>query len=81
MVGFLLNFTVTSSVDAVQGLLLTVHLKVYVDPAVPLNVEDGLEAFPKEPPDPLTTLHKPLPTVGAFAANVTVVRPQVEEVV
>ncbi|MBI3365435.1 MAG: hypothetical protein HY033_11050 [Ignavibacteriae bacterium] len=30
-----------------------------------------------DPPDPLTTLHPPVPTDGVFPARVTVVNPQV----
>ena len=79
MVGFLLNFTAISTVEAVQGLLLMVHLNVYVEPAVPLNVEVGLDALPKEPPVPLMMLQDPVPTEGVFAASVTDVNPQVDE--
>ena len=79
VVGLLLNLTVTSSVDEEQGLLLMVHRRTYVAPADPLNVEDGLETLPKEPPVPLMTLQEPVPIEGALAARVTVVAPQVED--
>ena len=46
-------------------------------PAVPLKVEVGLAVLAKLPPVPLTMLHWPVPTVGALAARVTWVRPQV----
>ena len=45
---------------------------------MPLNVEDGFEASPKEPPDPLMTLQAPVPTEGVFAESVTVVNPHVK---
>ena len=60
----------TSSVEAAQGALLIVQRKVYVVPAVPLNVVVGLAAFTKEPPAPLTIVQVPVPTVGVFAASV-----------
>ena len=60
----------TSSVDVVQGLFVMVHLRVYVVPAVPLNVDVGLAVFENEPPDPLTMLQAPVPTDGVFAARV-----------
>lgn len=68
----------TSSVEEPHGLLLMVHRSVYDAPAVPLNAEVGLEAFPKEPPVPLTILQEPVPVDGKFAAKETVVSPQVE---
>ena len=48
-----------------------------VSPAVPLKVEVSEDAVPKEPPLPVTTDHIPVPTEGALAASVTVVKPQV----
>ena len=71
----------TSSVDAVHGLLLMVHLKVYVVPAVPVNVEVLLDGVVTDPPAPLTILHAPVPIVGELAAKVTDVSPQVAELV
>ena len=66
----MLKVMVTSSVLAVQGALLIVQRNVYVVPAVPLKVLVGLDAVPKLPPVPVTTLHAPVPTVGVFAASV-----------
>ena len=40
-----------------------------------------LEGVVTVPPAPLTILHAPVPTVGAFAAKVTEVNPQVAELV
>ena len=77
MVGFRLNVITTSSVDAVHGLFDIVQLKVYVEPAVPIKVEVGLDAVVIVPPVPLTMLHAPVPTVGVLPARVTVVNPQV----
>jgi hypothetical protein len=77
VVGLRLNVMTTSSVDAVQGAFEMVHLKVYVVPAVPLNVDVGLAAFPKLPPAPLTILHAPVPAAAVLAASVTVVSPHV----
>ena len=67
----------TSSVDDAQGGLLIVHLKVYVVPAVPVNVDVELDGVVIVPPAPLTILQLPVPVTGAFAARVTVVNPQV----
>ena len=39
-------------------------------PGVPLKPEVGLVDAVNEPPAPVTTLHEPVPTVGAFAAKV-----------
>lgn len=77
-VGFRLKVITTSSVDAAQGALLIVHRKVYVEPAVPLKLDVGLDALPKDPPLPLITLQEPEPMVGVLPASVTLVRPQVE---
>ena len=66
-----LNVTSTSSVEAVHGLLLMIQRRVYVVPAVPVNVEVGLEVVVTVPPLPLTMLHAPVPTVAVFAASVT----------
>jgi hypothetical protein len=78
VVGFWLNLMVTSSVDAVQGELLIVHRNVYVVPAVPQKLDVGLVGVVIDPPDPLTILHKPVPTAGVFPARGTQVKPQVE---
>ena len=45
-------------------------------PKNPKNVEVGLLGLTTLPPKPLTTLHIPVPTVGVFAAKVTVDVPQ-----
>lgn len=80
-VGFWLKVMVTSSVEAVQGELLTVQRSVYDVPALPEKVEVGLLALPKLPPVPLTTLHIPVPIVGTLPARVTWVWPQVAALV
>ena len=72
---------VTSEVLAAQGLLDIVHLKTYVDPAVPLKFVVGSVALTNEPPVPETTDQAPVPTTGVFPASVTVVNPQVADVV
>ena len=66
-----------SSKDVAQGEAVSVQRKVYVEPAVPLNVLALLVVFPKEPPVPLTTDQEPEDPAGAFAAKVTVVKPHV----
>jgi hypothetical protein len=42
---------------------------------VPLNALVGLDGVVKEPPDPLTMLHDPVPTDGVLPARVVLVRP------
>jgi hypothetical protein len=79
-VGFWLNVMTTSSVD-VHGLFDIVHLKVYVEPAVPVKVDVGLLASANEPPVPLTMLQAPVPTVGVLPPRVTEVNPHVVEFV
>ena len=44
---------------------------------MPLNVDVGLDAFPKLPPAPLTILQLPVPIVGVFAASVVDVSPHI----
>ncbi len=44
---------------------------------MPVKVEVGLLALPKLPPVPLIFVQTPVPTVGVFAAKVTVVKPHV----
>lgn len=66
---------VTSSVLAVHGELLIVHLKVLVLPAAAVNVAEGLVVDENEPPLPETIVHAPLPEVGAFAVKVVDVCP------
>jgi hypothetical protein len=78
-VGVVLNVITTSSVDGVHGLFEIVHLKVYVEPAVPIKVEVGLEGVVIFPPVPLTMLQAPVPTEGVLPARVTVVKPQVDD--
>ena len=74
-----MNLTTTSSEEVAHGLLLIVHLKVYVDPGVPLNADVRLEGSITVPPEPLAMLHVPVPTTGAVAASVTLETPQVEK--
>ena len=76
-IGLTLNVTTISSVEAGQGALEIVHLKVYVFPAVPENVVFLNAGLANDPPTPATMLHPPVPTAGLFAARVTVVNPQV----
>ena len=70
-----MNVITTSSVLAVHGALLIVHLNVYVLPAVPVNVLVGLLAVVMLPPVPETILHAPVPTVGVLPAKVVLVTP------
>jgi hypothetical protein len=74
IVGFCFNAIITSSIEVAHGLLDIVHLKVYVVPAVPVNVEVGLEAVPNDPPAPDTTVQA-RSDIAVLAANV-VVAPQ-----
>lgn len=69
---------ITSSVEAPHGGLLIVHLKVYVEPAVPVNVLVGLFGEAMVPPVPDIMLHVPVPTAGVFPANVAPVNPHIE---
>ena len=46
-------------------------------PAIPVNDDVGLDAFPRLPPVPLTILQVPVPTVGVLPPRFIVVRPQV----
>ena len=48
---------------------------------MPVKVDVLLDGVVTDPPAPLIILHAPVPTVGALAANVTEVNPQVAEVV
>jgi hypothetical protein len=79
VVGLLLNVITTSSVDAVHGEFDIVHLKVYVDPAVPVKVDVALAGVVTVPPAPDIILHAPDPMEGTLPARVTVVSPQVAE--
>ena len=63
--------------DAVQGLLETVHLNVYVVPAVPVKVDVALVGVATVPPVPDTMLQAPVPIEGALPASVTDVDPHV----
>ena len=67
----------TSSVDAVHGALVIVHLRTYAVPAVPVNVLTGLVGVVTVPPAPLIILHDPVPTAGILAASVAVVNPHI----
>lgn len=79
VVGFLLKVTVVVLDEEAHGALLMVHCNVYVVPAVPENVDVGLDEFPKDPPLPLTILQLPVPALGELPASVTVVTPQVDK--
>ena len=76
VVGFRLNVITTSSV-LVEVQFVIVQRNVYEEPAVPLNVEVGLDAVVTLPPIPETILHAPVPTVAVFPAKVTLVKPHV----
>ena len=78
-VGYLLNIILTSSVDAIQGEFDIVQRRVQAVPAVPENVDVGLDGVVTVPPNPLTMLHAPVPKVGEFPARVTLVNPQVAD--
>ena len=67
----------TSSVDGAHGGLVIVQRKMYVLPAIPVNVVLFRDAFANEPPVPLNIVHPPVPTAGILAANETVVNPHV----
>ena len=69
----------TSSVDAEHGLFDIVHLKVYVEPAIPVKVDVALDDVVIVPPVPLTMLQAPVPTDGVLPAKVTEVNPQVAD--
>jgi hypothetical protein len=56
----------------------TVHLKIYVTQAVPVNVEVGLVGVVIVPPVPLTIVHNPVPAVGVLPARVTDMAPPEE---
>lgn len=71
------NVTTTSSVDAAQGLFVTVHRKVYELPAIPVKFDVGEDAVVMFPPAPEMIDHEPVPTVGVFAASAVEV-PQTE---
>jgi hypothetical protein len=67
-----LTVTVISSVEGVQGELLTVHLKVYVPAAVGVKLEVGLLVLLNCVFDvlgPLTMDQAPVPVVGAVAPS------------
>jgi hypothetical protein len=74
-VGFLLKVILTSSVDAVHGGLLMVHLNVYAVPATPVKVLVGLVGVVTVPPAPAVIVHVPVPAKGVLAARVVVVKP------
>jgi hypothetical protein len=80
-VAFWLKVIITSSADAAHGELDMVHLSVYVVPVVPLNVDVALVGVVIVPPTPDTILHTPVPAEGTFPASVTVVNPQVAELI
>ena len=69
-VGFSPKVTVISSLE-VHEPLVVVQRNTYTLPAVPVKLEVGLLALPNVPPVPLTTVHKPVPTVGVLANKLT----------
>jgi hypothetical protein len=79
VVGLEFNVITTSSVLAVHGELLVVQRSVYVDPATPLNVDVALDGVVTVPPVPDCIVQAPDPTVGAFPAKVTCVKPHVAD--
>jgi hypothetical protein len=67
---------ITSSVTAVQGGFVTVHLNVALVPAgTPVTVEVGEDGVVIVAV-PLTTVHVPVPAAGAVAASVKLLVPQ-----
>ena len=80
-VGAWLKVIMTSSELAVHGAFEIVHLKVYVLPAMPVNVDVLSVGVVMVPPVPLTIVHMPVPITGVFPAKVTVVNPRVAELV
>ena len=79
-VGAWLKVTTTSSVEEEQAVEM-VHRKVYVLPAVPVNVDVRLDGVVTVPPVPDTIVHAPVPDEGALPASVTVVNPHVATLV
>jgi hypothetical protein len=72
-----LKIILTSSVDAVHGALLMVHLNTYAVPAVPVKVLVGLDGAVTVPPIPPIMLHVPVPIAGVLPANVVSVNPHI----
>jgi hypothetical protein len=72
-----LTVIVTSSCNGVQGAFDMVHLKTVMPLVNPVTVVVGLPGLVITGlPPPETLDHIPLPLVGAFPANVTVVELQ-----
>ena len=71
--------TTTSSVEGEHtGPLLIVQRSVYTNPAVPAKPLVGEVVSVKDPfPSPTTTLHMPVPTIGAFPVSNVLVAPQI----
>ena len=63
---------ITSSVDAVQGELLIVHLKVFAPTPNAVMADVGLVGVVNVA-DPVTTVHNPVPLVAVLPARVAVV--------
>jgi hypothetical protein len=61
---------VMSSVEGLQIPLVIVQRSVYVTPAFPVNVDEGLALLENVPPAPVTTDQLPVPDDGVFAASV-----------
>jgi hypothetical protein len=66
----------TSSYESAQTPLLIVQRKTYKLPAAPVKVVPETVGSAKLPPVPLTTVHIPVPTMGAFPARIVLVPPQ-----
>ena len=71
----------TSLVEAVHGALDIVQRNVYAVPAVPVNKDVGLVGVVTVPPAPDKIDQAPVPVAGLLPARVTVVNPQVAELV
>ena len=71
-VGVATPVMVTVLVDAGQGALLIVHWKTLAPTPNPVMPEVGEEGVVMAPA-PLTSVHKPVPVVAVFPANVAVV--------
>jgi hypothetical protein len=69
---------VTSSKDAVHGLLLIVQRKTYVIPAVPVNGLVGLVGEVILPPEPEMIVHNPVPMEGVFPVRMVLVRAHID---
>ena len=73
MVGGDATFMITSSLELAQAPLLIVHLKVTLAPTVNPVIADVAELAVVIVAVPDTTLHSPVPVVGALPAKVLLV--------